>query len=174
MSQPQINAMTFKIVKKIDDANKEYIGITTRKRLCQVMSQYRTYYREYLAGKGYNNKLNRYIHESGGIENFAIYLIDTLSCSSKTELKAILQAKIDELKPELNETTTQSTPEVKDKIVRAREQHQVDDNNMITCICGLTYSKGLKQKHIKTTEHKTFMQLGFLTSEIEKKEVNHN
>jgi hypothetical protein len=125
-------AKIYKIVPDCmqDDCDDIYIGSTTKKYLCQRMSQHKYEYKKWKEGHNDCNKTNSYLlFEKYGLENCKIILIEEVSCASKDELKAKEAEYIKTLK-NINKQIPNRTynefyhDKMKDETFRIKEQER--------------------------------------------------
>lgn len=167
------NGKIYKLVPKdpiIGDENIMYIGSTAEKYLSMRLSKHVATYRQYQKNKG--NYVTSYkLFEKYGIENIVILLIETFPCNNKDELhkrerhyiennvctnKSIPTQTDAEYRLKNRETLLQKQ---KEYVMQNKEKIRKNEQEIMQCECGITFTKQHKSRHLKTENHQKFTQM---------------
>ena len=124
--------------------------------------------------KKYNYKVYKYIRDTGGFNNWFMWILEEVEVESRKELTLIEGDYIRELKPELNfqipgrtekesqqEYRDTHKKEIKEHMKEYYEKHKEEINKKKTvkyeCVCGGKYTKQNKSHHLKTKKHLKYM-----------------
>ena len=152
----------FRVVCKQEAILEHYIGFTT----CLLEYKLKHFKSEYInpMSSSYNNKLNNFIREHGGWENWQLQLIDEYEWQTKSQAK---QKQIELVKSSpwatLNHEYHTQTKEK--QLERRRERDRLYQyNNRFTIaekrnqkckcdVCGSAYTLWNKSKHLLSQKH---------------------